>query len=182
VGGGLVGQPLRGPRRALPGLLKSGHRAAGVAVPLREHLPGLLGPGQPVRCALARPGGRRDGAVRVSRGLLVLAVEQVRLLPPCADLGFQRLLQLFDAYVRFLQRAAGRLGGACLHLRAVTGHQVDGHQPLPGAYRQYLHEQAGERVPVPAHEAGDGGVVDGLVPGDHPAADVVEAGHLHGPG
>ena len=151
---------------------------------LREHLPGLLGPGQPVRRPLARPGGRRDGAVRVSRGRLaaVLAVEQVRLAPPRADLGFQRLLQLFDAHVQFLQRAAGRLGSARLHLRAVAGHQVDGHQALPGAHRQHLHEQAGERVPVPARETGDRGVIDGLVPGDHPAAHVVEAGHLHGPG
>lgn len=110
-------------------------------------------------------------------------VSPLRTLPLFGSASaFQRLLQLFDAHVQFLQRAAGRLGGARLHLRAIAGHQVDGHQPLPGAYRQYLHEQGGERVPVPAHEAGDGSVVDGLVPGDHPAADVVEAGQLHGPG
>ena len=151
-------------------------------MPLREYFPCLPGAGQPVRSALTRPGGRRDGAVRVSRGLLVLAVEQVRLVPPCGDLGFQRLLQLRDAYVQLFQRAAGRLGSVRLHFRTVAGYQVDGHQALSGAYRQYLHEQAGERVPVPAHEAGDRSVVDGLVPGDHPAAHVVEAGHLHGPG
>jgi len=182
VGGGLFGQPLRGLRRALPGLLQRGCRAFGAAVPLLEHVLCLPGAGQPARRALACPGGCRDGAVRVSRGLLVLGIEQVRLVPPCGDLGFRRLLQLVDAHVELLQRAAGRLGGAGLHLRAVAGHQVDGHQALPGADGQYLHEQAGERVLAAADEAGDGGVADGLVPGDHPAAHVIEAGHLHGPG
>lgn len=183
MGDTLLGQPLRGLRRALPGLLQRGHRAGGVTVPFREHLPGLPGPGQPVRRPLAGPSSRPDVAGRVIRVRLAvfLAVEQVRLAPPGADLGFQRLLQLLDAHVEFLQRAAGSLGGARLHLRAVAGHQVNGHQALPGAYRQDLYEQAGERVAVPAHEAGDGRVVNGLVPGDHPAANVIEAGHLHGP-
>ena len=59
-----------------------------------------------------------------------------------------------------------------------TASTAGSTSPAFGAEAEHLAEEIGQRLLVADPEAGDGGVVGGLVGGDHPEGDVLAAAAL----
>jgi hypothetical protein len=135
---------------------------------LQEGL-GLAQPRQPVGL-----GGQR---------LRQLIPAGVAVLQVLALVGLGGLAQdLGDLALELVEGVAGGAGGVGGHLGPVQRDHTQSDQPGGGAQPQRLNQEPGQRLLVPHAEPGDGHVVGGLVAGQHPEGEILDAAPLELPG
>jgi hypothetical protein len=147
----------------LDSLSRSGARA--------RDRPGLLGPFViEAALGLAQPAASAVRGRHLRRQLIATALAELLVLFAIDRVGLGQ-----DLARDLLVVAGGVLRGVGVHLGAVDRDQPDRHQAGPGAEREHLAEQTGQRRLVTLAKARDRAVIRPPVRGDHARRDVLHA-------